>query len=188
MVSRSSPPENGRYIAVRAAVVILLAGGVRISRCLRIEYTASQGDVMTDLSTFRFSHPVEVRFGDIDGMGHVNNAMYFTYMETARIRYIGEVLGWDGDMHGLGFILARISCDFKLPLAYGDSVRVYVRVTHFGKASFGMAYVLVRERDGAIVATGESVQVAYDYGAGASVTVPDEWRARITAFEPALEA
>lgn len=143
---------------------------------------------MTDLSLFRYSHSMEVRFADIDGMGHVNNAKFFTYMEAARIHYMWDVVGWDGNIKSLDFILAHISCDFKLPLVYGDTVCVHIRVTHFGKTSFSMDYALVRESDGAIVAIGESVQVAFDYGDGSPVPIPDTWRARISAFEAAIDS
>lgn len=141
---------------------------------------------MTDLSLFRFSYPVEVRYADVDVLAHVNNAKYFTYMETARIHYFEEVLGWDRRWETLGLIIARATCDYKLPLTYGDTALVYLRTARIGGKSFDFEYVLVRQRDQAIAALGTTVQVAYDYAAGASVPVPDEWRSRIIAFEPAL--
>jgi acyl-CoA thioester hydrolase len=86
----------------------------------------------------------------------------------------------------LSIILARTSCDFKLPLGYGDGVRVYVRTSRLGKKSFDMAYALVRERDEALAATGISTQVTYDYEANRSILIPDSWRANIVSYEPGL--
>jgi acyl-CoA thioester hydrolase len=139
---------------------------------------------MIDLSLFRFSHPTEIRFADLDMLGHVNNAKYFTYMETARLLYFREVIGWSGERGDLPVILARADCDFKLPLALGDSVSVYTRIMRIGHKSFDFEYVILRETDQAEAARGTSVQVAYDYHSGQSVPVPDEWRARMIAYEP----
>jgi acyl-CoA thioester hydrolase len=147
---------------------------------------------MIDLSLFRFSHPVEVRYADIDALQHVNNACYFTYMETARARYFRSVLGWNGLMQELGIILARAACDYLLPIQYGDLVRVYVRTARLGGKSFDFEYALVCEScepDGSaprIAAAGTSVQVAYDYRAGQSIPVPDAWREKMIAYEPGL--
>ncbi len=142
---------------------------------------------MVDLSQFRFSHPIEVRYADIDVLQHVNNATYFTYMETARIQYFAEVLGWKGHWAELGVIIARADCEYKQPLVFGDTVKAYMRTSRLGAKSFDFAYVLVREEDGAIAASGSSVQVAYDYDQGGSIAIPEAWRDAMTTYEPGLK-
>ena len=132
---------------------------------------------MTDLSLFRFSHPIEVRYADIDVLQHVNNATYFTYMETARIQYFAKVLGWEGHWAELGVIIAQAACEYKQPLVFGDTVQAYIRASRLGTKSFDFAYVLVREKDEAIAASGSSVQVAYAYNQGTSIAIPEAWRA-----------
>lgn len=141
---------------------------------------------MDDQKDFRFSYPVEVRFGDTDAMGHVNNARYFTYMESARIAYMEQVAQWERGSQSPGMILAHVECDFKVALVYGDRARVCLRVTRLGNASFHMAYVIVRENDRAIAATGTSVQVTYDYRTARSRPIPNQWRVNITRYEPGL--
>ena len=143
---------------------------------------------MVDLSLFRFSHPMEVRFGDLDALGHVNNAKYFTYMETARLLYFRDVVGWSGTPGELGVILARIDCDFKLPLLMADPIQVYARIMRIGTKSFNIEYIIVRETDQAEAARGTSVQVAYDYERSLTMPVPEEWRAKMIAYEPGLIA
>lgn len=143
---------------------------------------------MVDLSLFRFSLPVQIRFADLDALEHVNNAKYFTYMETARLVYFHQVLGWTGGRSGLGVILARATCDFMLPLLLTDQIKVLTRVPKLGNKSFDFEYAVVRESDGAPAAFGSSVQVAYDYTSNTSISVPEEWRARIVAYEPGLSA
>jgi len=141
---------------------------------------------MDDLSLFRFSHPIEVRYADIDVLQHVNNATYFTYMETARLQYFVQVLGWKGDWSALGVIIAQSACEYKLPLVYGDSVQVHMRTSRLGTKSFDFQYALVRGPDGAIAAVGSSVQVAYSYEQGASILIPETWRSALIAYEPGL--
>lgn len=143
---------------------------------------------MTDRATFRFFHPIEIRFSDLDGLGHVNNAVYFTYMELTRIRYLQTILGWDGEINKLNLILAHISADFKLPAFFRDTLRVYTGVTRLGRTSFSMNYTLIREEDEAVIATGESVQVVFDYETGKTAPIPETWRRKIADFETALEA
>ncbi len=144
---------------------------------------------MPDLSLFRFSCPVELRYADIDALQHVNNVTYFTYMETARVHYFAQVVGWSGGWHDFGVIVARATCDYLLPLVWGDEVRLYLRTARLGHKSFDFEYVLTRQRRDQppeIAALGMTVQVAYDYSRNTSIPIPDVWRERITAFEPAL--
>ena len=148
---------------------------------------------MTDLSQFRYVLPITVRYADVDALQHVNNAKYITYFETARIEYFANVLGWQPDDEG-GFgefttILARVECDFKRPISWGQPVRCYLRTSRIGGKSFDFEYVLtIEDADGTeqIAAEGMTVQVAFDYGAGASMPVPDAWRTAMVAYEPGL--
>ena len=142
---------------------------------------------MIDLSLFRHSHPIEVRFGDCDSMRHVNNAKYFTYFETSRIIYMRDVVEKYRAEGGPDMILARTECDFKTPLKFGDMAMVHCRVVRLGNSSFDFEYVLVREGDQAISAVAKSVQVVYDYDVEKPVPIPDDWRRRFINYEPALQ-
>lgn len=145
---------------------------------------------MPDLSLFRFSHPIAVRYADIDALQHVNNATTFTYMETARVEYFRQVLGWAGRMEELSVIIARAECDYRLPILWGDRVLVHLRTSRIGNKSFDFEYVITTEAaDGSpqAAAVGATVQVAYDYRQGVTVAVPDAWREKMYAFEPGLE-
>lgn len=136
---------------------------------------------------FRHHTAITVRFADLDVMGHLNHAKYLTYMEQARIRYVQEVCGWRGEWLSLGMILAKITVDYRAPVAYGDEISVYTRCTRIGDKSFDLAYALVRHRPSAadtICAEGLSVMVAYDYRADQTISVPDTWREGIIAYEP----
>ena len=132
---------------------------------------------------FRFSTEMEVRWRDVDALGHVNNAVYMTYLEQARVRYFEEIgLGFGTDA---GMILAEITCTYRSPLSLSERVTVWMRVSEFRNSSFIVLYRIEGE-DGRLAATARSVQVCYDYDANRAVPIPDEWRAAIAAYEPGL--
>jgi acyl-CoA thioester hydrolase len=114
-------------------------------------------------------------------MGHVNNAVYLTYLEIARFAYwkAAEIGRLEGD---ISYIIARVEIDFRASAVPGDVIDVAISVRAIGRSSFTMEYE-IRDREGQVIVTARSVQVAYDYAAKQSVPVPDAIRARIAEFE-----
>lgn len=135
---------------------------------------------------FRFPATLEVVWRDLDALGHVNNAVYFSYLEYARIKYLQELGLAFRDLQDVGFILAEATCTYHSPLSLGERVTIWVRVSEMRTSSFVFEY-RVEGGDGRLVATARTVQVCYDYAAGRSVPIPDRWRAAITAYEPAFQ-
>ena len=117
-----------------------------------------------------FIHRLEVRFRDCDAMGHVNNAVYSTYLEEARIGVLGDLID---------FILARVEIDFRSELRNGEDVEVRTRCSRIGTKSFDLEHVI--SADGRVVAEAKSVLVAYDYERGESVPVPEELGRRLAS-------
>jgi acyl-CoA thioester hydrolase len=132
---------------------------------------------------FRHRTSLQVRFRDIDAFGHVNNAVFFSYVELARIRYLLDVLRPDEPFDRMPLILARVELDYRSPILFGEEVEVHTRVDRVGRTSFGMSHRMTAGQDGRLVAEVESVLVTYDYGASRPMPVPDEWRRRIGEFE-----
>jgi acyl-CoA thioester hydrolase len=126
-----------------------------------------------------FTHVEQVRFRDLDPMGHVNNAVFLTYIEQARVSFLTEVGAATG-LEEMNMIVAHVEIDFKAPVRLGQEVEISVRATRFGTKSFDLDYVL--RVDGEIVAEAKSVQVAYDYGRREPVPLPIEWREKMTAL------
>lgn len=131
---------------------------------------------------FRYKVEVQVRFRDLDPMNHVNNAVYFTYFEIARIAYFGELTGAT-DPRELDTILAEATCTYRSPAVYGERLDVWVRAASLGRSSSVFEYRIVEQTTGRLVATGRSVQVMYDYASGRPMPIPPELRARFEAFE-----
>jgi acyl-CoA thioester hydrolase len=134
---------------------------------------------------FRTWITLDVRWGDMDAYRHVNNAAYFTYCESARIRYF-DVLGLDSlresESHGPAVVTA--TCNFHRQVHYPATLDVGVRTIKLGHTSFTLDYVLLRREDDAVVADGSSVVVWVDYDEGKSIPVPVRLKARIREIEP----
>jgi acyl-CoA thioester hydrolase len=134
---------------------------------------------------FRFSTELEVRWRDVDALGHVNNAVYFTYLEQARVHYVRELGLAPLDPRRIGFILAEASCAYESPLRLAEQVTVFARVEHIGHSSFTLDYRVIGTGE-RLAATARTVQVCYDYEVGHPIPVPDDWRKAILDFEPGL--
>ena len=136
---------------------------------------------MREMEGYRFIHARDVEFRDVDAADHVNNAVYLTYMETARIAYLIDVLG-PQFAYQLSLILAHIAVDFRSPARFPERLEIGARVTRIGTKSFQMEHE-IRGDDGRMVLEATSVLVAYDYEADAPMEVPDDWRTRLDAYE-----
>jgi acyl-CoA thioester hydrolase len=129
---------------------------------------------------FPFVHREVARFSDLDPMGHVNNAVYLTWIENARIEFLRQLGAFDKpDTTEMAMILARVQLDFRTPVGFGDEIEVGVRTARLGTKSFDLAYEL--RRGDQIVANATTVLVAYDYKNNSSKEIPDEWRQRLAA-------
>ncbi|MEW6045029.1 MAG: thioesterase family protein [Bacillota bacterium] len=148
----------------------------------------SGGDANREPSTepiaFHFSIEEDVRFRDLDALGHVNNAVYLTYFEQARIAYF-QHLGWTWPQRAEEwfFILAEARCTYRSAARLGERLRISVAVSDVGRSSFRMRYRIAEVSAGRLVAEGETVQVAYDYEQHRSVPLPDDVRRRLAEFE-----
>jgi acyl-CoA thioester hydrolase len=139
---------------------------------------------MDDRSLFHFRHTIEVRYSDVDAQGIVNHARYLTYMEMARFKFMERLDLFRPGMsfEDVGLIIADVQCSYKVPLKFPGDVQVYLRTAAIGKKSFTFHYRVETAPD-TLHAMARSVQVAYDYRGLRSIHVPDEWRARLQAFE-----
>ncbi len=137
------------------------------------------------MSTFHFYHPIEIRYGDLDPQGHLNNAAYLTLFEQARICYLRRLgLFREGQFFlDIGVILADVHIAFKKPVEWGMPVRVGVHIVKIGNKSITVEQNIVHAETGEVFAAGEVVMVTYDYRTGRSIPVPPEWREIIQRFE-----
>ena len=122
--------------------------------------------------------PIQLRFKDMDALGHLNNANYLTFFELARIKYFRDTVGTEIDWNKDGMIIARATIDYKKPVYFNDTVCIYTSFLKMGTTSFELGYQLVREeKDGTetLVATGTSVIVCYNYKEKNPMAIPKSW-------------
>jgi acyl-CoA thioester hydrolase len=130
--------------------------------------------------------PIQLRFKDIDALGHVNNANHLSFFELARIRFFDEVIGAEIDWNNAGMILARVTVDYKSPVFLKDKIFVKTWFVKSGTTSFELAYELIREEiDGSqtVMSAGTSVIVCYNYEIKKPVPVPELWLEKMRALE-----
>ncbi|MES2155126.1 MAG: acyl-CoA thioesterase [bacterium] len=109
-----------------------------------------------------FSCTVDVRFNDVDGMGHVNNALFLTYLEHCRMRFFTEIAGSTSE-RDFPFILAHAALDYKNPMKMNAQPQVKMWTSRIGGKSWDFDYEIKDKKTSIIYATGKTVQVAYDY-------------------------
>jgi acyl-CoA thioester hydrolase len=130
---------------------------------------------------YRYVHSQEVAFRDLDAFGHVNNGVYLTYIENARIGYAREVLGIER-LDGLLMIVASVKIDFRSRANLGETLEIGARTTNVGTKSFDLQHE-IRSQDGRLVAEADSTLVAFDYDADQTMPIPPQWRERIENYE-----
>ena len=124
---------------------------------------------------------IEVPYGDIDAMGHLNNVAYLRYLEFARQKYWLALRGTD-DFWQIDFVVARAEIDYRSSAHMGELLELEIRVSRMGKSSFDFTYRLTGE-DGRLVAEAKTTQVCFDWEARASKPLSAERRAEIERFE-----
>ena len=122
---------------------------------------------------FAYRHRLSVRFRDCDAMGHVNHAVYFTYLEQCRLTFWRELTGAPSPHTRV--IIARAECDYRAPAHFGDELEVRLRV---GDDRPIQLHAGLRDRRTSVErpagrATGKTVMVSYDYAAAKSMPLPD---------------
>ena len=140
---------------------------------------------------FRFRHPIEIRFVDTDALGHVNNAVYFSYFEAARAAYHGAItghaFGTGPDAEQATFVIAEARIVYRSPARFGEPLTCACRASWAGRSSFGLEYVIEAGAsplgEARVVADGATVQVFYDLTSESVIRIPAELRARMEAFE-----
>jgi acyl-CoA thioester hydrolase len=124
---------------------------------------------------------IEVPYGDIDAMGHLNNVAYLRYLEWARQKY-WLAMRASRDFMDIDFVLARTEIDYRASARMGDRLEIEIRVSRVGASSFDFSY-RVTAANGTLVAEAKTTQVAYDWAARRSKPLSEERRREIERFE-----
>jgi acyl-CoA thioester hydrolase len=135
---------------------------------------------------FPYEAEIEVAFRDIDAFGHVNNAVFFSYMEYARVKYLMKLFAGT-PLHSEGLldiplILVEATCTYRSPALLGETLTLGLGLSRFGTSSFDLVYRIIGHDD-RLVATGKTIQVMYNYATGRSFPIPDEVKTQVLEFQ-----
>jgi len=128
-----------------------------------------------------YRHRLSVRFRDCDAMGHVNHAVYFTYLEQCRLTCWREATGTPSPHTRV--IIARAECDYRAPAHFGDELEVRLAVGAIGRSSFALHYEIVDAASERLIAAAKTVMVSYDYAAGKTMPLPAPARALLAQLK-----
>jgi acyl-CoA thioester hydrolase len=137
------------------------------------------------MSEFRFFHPIEVRYGDLDPQGHLNNANFLTYFEIGRINYFVELgLFKPGQSFlDINVIMAESHVTYRASVHFGMPIKVGVRTSQIAKKSMRVEQNIVHAETGKVLASGYIILVAFDYYQNKTIPVPDVMREKISEYE-----
>ncbi len=132
---------------------------------------------------FKHFAEIQIRFNDIDGLGHVNNAMQATYFDLGRVRYFEDLNGGSIDWKKFAMVIASVHTNFMAPIFLHEKIMVKTMVTNLGEKSLQMMQVLVDADNGELKSTCESVMVGIDFKTGKSTELTEEIRHKVSTFE-----
>lgn len=119
---------------------------------------------------------VTLRYADMDANNHLNNAVYATLFEAGRVAYLSEVLS-DVTPQGAGFVIVRLTIDFKAEARYPGTARILTRMERIGGSS--MTYAQTISVNGKLVASAESICALFDLTRRKAMRCPEPMRARL---------
>ncbi len=131
---------------------------------------------------WNFHYTVQVRFADVDMFDHVNNAVYLTYVESARVAFYSNLTGL-ADPRDFGMTVASAKVDFIKPVFYGQTLDVYTRIGRIGNKSWTLEHELRDSGTGEVMAVASTVNVFYDHETGRSRPIPPEIVEKMESFE-----
>ena len=132
---------------------------------------------------FRHSLPLQIRFNDIDTLGHVNNSVYFPFFDLGKANYFNAVRGEVIDWKKADIVVANINCDFLAPVYFSERIEVRTQVDHVGDKSFRMIQAIVNADTHEVKCLCATIMVGFDIARGCAAPIADEWKIALNAFE-----
>ena len=136
--------------------------------------------------TFFHRTPIQVRFNDVDIMGHVNNSVYQNYFDYARLQYFEQVFGYRMDWYDKALVLVQIEIEYQKPVEMYDRVQVLTKVYQLGNKSLRMEQHLTGSDEKDVRCSNRAVLSGFSYPQGQSIELLEQWRDRILQFESDL--
>ncbi len=149
-----------------------------------IKLPASQNSRVPE-PRFPFRHlvPLQMRFNDIDMLGHLNNGVYIAFFDLGKSRYFLDIMPDGVDWKHINIVVANINCDFHAPTYIYEEIGVVTTVTEMGEKSFVMEQRIVNTKSGEVKCVGRTVMVGFDLATGHSAPIEQKWIDAIERYE-----
>ncbi len=138
---------------------------------------------LPDISLFRNVTPVQIRFNDVDVLGHVNNTVYFSFYDTGKAYYFEAVQGKKVDWKHVDTVIANVNCAYIAPIYFGEEIEVLTTCLSVHDKCFKLLQAIREKNTGQIKSICETVMVSFDPATGHSRSLPDEWRKMLNDYE-----
>ncbi len=133
-------------------------------------------DRLPELGSFQHKCDLQIRFSDVDVLGHVNNTVYMTFYDTGKAHYFTDLLGRRIDWKHVESVIANVDCAFLAPIFFGEEIEVLTRCEAIGEKSFRLLQAIREKRSGVLKSACETVMVSFDPESGKAMEIPKEWR------------
>ena len=134
------------------------------------------------LSTFVHRLPIQIRFSDVDVVGHVNNIVYMAYYDTGKAAFMGDLMGRKVTWKDVDTVVANIDCAFISPIFYGEQIEVLTTCSGIHDKSFRLLQMLREKDTGEVKSVCETVMVSFDPKTQKSAPLNPEWREKLSAL------
>lgn len=135
------------------------------------------------MDTFNLRTPVQVRFTDIDMLGHLNNNVYLQFMDLAKVEYFTKCNGGKLELGDINLVVANINVNFFAMTLLGEELEVLTRVESVGNKSLVLHQKVVEQHTGEVKCEGHTVMVCVELSTGQAIPVESRWRTCFAKFE-----
>ena len=132
---------------------------------------------------FRHEVPLQIRFNDIDLLGHLNNAVYIQFFDLGKSRYFQDVMPEGVDWRHINIVVANINCDFFAPTYITEPIAVLTTITHMGEKSFALEQRIVNSDNGEVKCIAKTIMVGFDMTTGKSAPIDPKWVEALERYE-----
>ncbi len=132
---------------------------------------------------FRHEVPLQIRFNDIDLLGHLNNAVYIQFFDLGKSRYFQDVMPEGVDWRHINIVVANLNCDFFAPTYITEPIAVLTTITHMGEKSFALEQRIVNSDNGEVKCIAKTIMVGFDMTTGKSAPIDPKWVEALEKYE-----
>lgn len=133
--------------------------------------------------TFRHRVPLQIRFNDIDMLGHLNNGVYMSFMDIGKAAYFNDVMPGNIDWKRINVVVVNINCDFYAPTYFHEQLEVLTAVVSVSERSFKIEQRIVNKNTGEVKCIGRTIMSGFDIATAQSAPIAEDWVAAFTAYE-----